>query len=103
METAPAMTHRWQRCFDRSTRKIFKVHLKNLFFTYLVVFFCCNVGESECVLKARCRLLCGLYKNSVLVSENEAILRKYLCVVHLSNTSKKLRYHSRSIISLEKL
>ena len=43
-------------------KQIFKVNLKNLFLFFLAVLFCCDVGESDLELKARCRSSCGLYK-----------------------------------------
>ena len=48
----------------------FKVHFKNLIFFFLLVLFCCDVGESELDLKARCVPSWVLYKKCINRSEN---------------------------------
>ena len=52
------------------TMQNFKVNSKNLFLFFLVVIFCCDVGDSDCVLKARCLSSCVLYKKCSFFSVN---------------------------------
>ena len=46
-----------------------------------MVLFCCDVGESDLKLKARCLSSNVLYKKYSLTSVNEAIYQKWLCVM----------------------
>ena len=42
-------------------KQIFKVEFQKIFLFFLTVFFCCNVGESDLVLKLRFEMPCFNY------------------------------------------
>ena len=65
------------KLLGRVNKQIFKVNLKNLFCLYLVVLFCCNVGDSDCVIKAGCRPSNVSYKTCGVFSANEVLYQKY--------------------------
>ena len=49
------------------------MNLRNLFYLILVVYICCNVGESDSVLKAGCQSSFIFFNKCVLLSENEVL------------------------------
>ena len=58
---------------------------KKLFF--LMVSVCCNVGENEFYTKAGCHPLSGSYKKCHILSENDVLYEKVLCVIVCSSLS----------------
>ena len=55
------------------TMQNFKVNSKNLFLFFLVVIFCCDVGDSDCVLKARCLSHVFYIKSAVLLVDIDSL------------------------------
>ena len=72
------------------------MNIKNLFFIYFLVYFCCNVGESDCVVKAGCKSFCVLYTRVFFFSENEVLYQKYVshckCLLFLRLCSSSVLY-----------
>ena len=58
-------------CDKEGGRHVFKMNLKNNFLIFLMVLFCCDVGESDIKIKARRVPSWRLHKKCIFRSEND--------------------------------
>ena len=79
----------------RDNKQNFKVEFKNIFLFYLTVLFCCDVGVSDRVLKSVGSPQWGLSKKCNVISENEVLYQKFMCVVYYVR-KKKERFSYKS-------
>ena len=73
---------------DRVNKQIFKVNYKNWILFLLTVLFCCNVGENGDNISVGNGPLHKLHKNSSIVSENEVLYQKVLCILFYKSKEK---------------
>ena len=66
----------------------FKVEFQKIFLFFLTVFFCCDVGESDLVLKPRYGSFNVIYRKCHFLSVNELIVQKYLCLINSKRNCK---------------
>ena len=63
---------------------------------------CCNVGESDCILKARGLSSCVSYKKLGLLSENVVLYRKYMCLIDSGKKQKcRIKWFKKALLHSE--
>ena len=66
---------------ERVHKQFLTVNFKTICLLYLTVLICCDVGDSDLILKPRCVSIGGLYKKCNVKSENVLSYGKYMSPV----------------------
>ena len=87
------MTSSWDEVGNVALRvntQNIKVKFQKILKFFLTVFFCCDVGESDIILKPRYGSFNVIYRKSQFYSINERIAQKYLCFIQQMGSQKGL-------------
>ena len=68
----------------------------------MIILCCNNVGESDCILKARGLSSCVSYKKLGLLSENVVLYQKYMCLIDSRKKQKcPIKWLKKALLHLE--